>query len=350
MKRVRFSLFAALLLTLPCVQAGTTNDVPDFNEMMGLLRTHLAGTTAEDLNRAAVNGLLTSLRGKVSIVGTNASAPATNAPLAKSSLLEGDMANLRIAYVGGELAGDVQAAIVKLGATNKLKGLVLDLRFAAGEDYAAAAAVADLFLGEVKPLLDWGNGVLKSEKKHDSLKLPVAVLVNRETGGAAEALAAVLRETGAGLILGSTTEGSAMIGQEFPLQNGQRLHIATSPVKVGDGKVLSPQGLKPDIEVTVSLAEERSYLDNPYSPKPKLTALAGESATGANPSGTNRPPRRVRPNEADLVRARRDGLSLDAELPLSRSVEPEKPLLRDPALARAVDLLKGLAVVRATRN
>ena len=35
---------------------------------------------------------------------------------------------------------------------------------------------------------------------------------------------------------------------------------------------------------------------------------------------------------------------------MPRIVEPEKPLLRDPALARAVDLLKGLAVVRASRN
>ena len=60
--------------------------------------------------------------------------------------------------------------------------------------------------------------------------------------------------------------------------------------------------------------------------------------------------RQLRPNEADLIRTRRDGQSLDGELPLSRGVEPEKPLLRDPALTRAVDLLKGLAVVRATRN
>ena len=377
MKRVRFCFFAALLLAVPSIRAETTNDLPDFNEVLGLLRTHLAGATEADLNRAAVGGLLTSLRGKVSIVSTNDSASSTNASLAKASLLEGDVANLRIAHVAGGLAGDIQAAVTKLGATNKLKGLVLDLRFGGGADYAAAAAVADLFLGEGKPLLDWGNGVVKSERKNDPIKLPVAVLVNRETGGAAEALAAVLRETGAGLILGGTTEGSAMIGQEFPLQNGQRLHIATSPVKVGDGKLLSALGLKPDIEVSVSLTEERVYLDNPYGLQSKLFAQAGESGSSTTLGGTNRSPRRARlneaelvrarregqsldgevpvsrlarPNEADLVRARRDGLSLDGDLPLPRNVEPEKPLLRDPALARAVDLLKGLAVVRASRN
>jgi hypothetical protein len=66
--------------------------------------------------------------------------------------------------------------------------------------------------------------------------------------------------------------------------------------------------------------------------------------------GTNRPGRRTRPNEADLVRARREGLSLDGDFPVGRDGEPEKPVIRDPTLARAVDLLKGLAIVRRTRS
>jgi hypothetical protein len=40
---------------------------------------------------------------------------------------------------------------------------------------------------------------------------------------------------------------------------------------------------------------------------------------------------------------------LDEDLPFVRNAEPEKPIIRDPALARAVDLLKGLAVVRRTQ-
>lgn len=51
----------------------------------------------------------------------------------------------------------------------------------------------------------------------------------------------------------------------------------------------------------------------------------------------------------DLVRARREGIRLDEDLTPQREAESEKPFLRDPALARAVDLLKGLAVVRRAR-
>src|SRR5205823_11876998 len=132
---------------------------------------------------------------------------------------------------------------------------------------------------------------VSSKEKSDAIKMPVAVLVNRETGGAGEALAAVMRDTGAGLILGGATVGRAMIGQEYPLKNGQRLRIATSPVRVGDGTALSSQGLKPDIEVAASLEDERAYLDDPYGALTKTNpATAGLSFTN-QPAGTNRPAR-----------------------------------------------------------
>jgi hypothetical protein len=351
MIRIGLAFFAAAFLAATSICAAATNDAPDFNEVLGLVRTHLAGATDADLNRVAVDGLLAALRGKVSIVSGESSAVRTNVvTLARSGLLENDVAYLRVVGFEETLAKDIAAALARFGATNKLIGLVLDLRFAGGEDYAAAAAVADLFQAKARPLIEWGSGAATAKEKSDAIKLPVGVLVDRETGGAAEALAAVLRETGAGLILGGVTAGRAMIGQEFPLKNGQRLRVATLPVKVGDGLALTTRGLQPDIEVFVTPDDERAYLEDPYGPGTKLAAGGGGGLSLTNPvSGTNRTARRLRPNEADLVRARRDGLNLDGELPEPRTAAPAKPLLRDPVLARAVDLLKGLAVVRPLR-
>jgi hypothetical protein len=52
-----------------------------------------------------------------------------------------------------------------------------------------------------------------------------------------------------------------------------------------------------------------------------------------------------------LVRERREGTNLNVEnFTAARDREPEKPAIRDPVLARAVDLLKGLAVVRRVRS
>lgn len=353
MRRMRRNCFAALValsLAVTPARGDTTNAAPDFNEVFNLVRTHLAGVTEAELNQAAVEGLLSALRGKVSIVAAG-TPTSTNAPaLADASVLESNIAYVRLAGLDEKVAGQLAETITRWSTSNSPAGLVLDLRFADADDYASVAAVADLFQTKARPLVDWGKGPVQSKEKTDALRLPIAVLVNRETGGAAEALAAVLRETGVGLILGNATAGRAMVGQEFPLKDGRRLRVATLPVKVGDGVELTARGVQPDIVVAVAPAEERFFLDDPYGTTLRTTGTNRTNLVAANGAAiTNRPARRPRPNEADLVRARRDGVNLDEDFMDSRGVEPAKPLIRDPALARAVDLIKGLAVVRATR-
>ena len=72
MTRRLLSLFALALtgwLATPCVWgADTTNPAPDFKEVYDLLRTNLTGATDENLNRAAVQGLVSQFPGKVSLV------------------------------------------------------------------------------------------------------------------------------------------------------------------------------------------------------------------------------------------------------------------------------------------
>ncbi len=329
------------------LRAAETN-APDFREIYDLVRAHLAGASDAELSRAAVDGLLTELRGKVRIVGSETLVPETNAPLiAKSTVLDDGVGYVRIAKVAASLADDLRAAYQKLSSTNKVKGLALDLRFADGDDYASAAATADLFIAKERPLLDWGNGVVKSPENKNALTLPVAVLVNRETGGAAEALAAVLREAGVGLLLGGTTAGRAMISQEFPLHDGQRLRIAATPVKLGNGTALSGRGVTPDIEVTVSVSAERAYLGNEYAVLPESSrTAAARTLPVASVGVTNRPPRPPPMTEAELVREHREGTNRQIGAAATRPAEPEAPSIRDPVLARAVDLLKGLALVR----
>jgi len=99
--------------------------------------------------------------------------------------------------------------------------------------------------------------------------------------------------------------------------------------------------VKPDIEVAVSAADEKAYLADPFADLTSPTDQTASSLSSTNSASTNRVRRRI--SEADLVRARRDGTTLD-DLP--EKEEPEKAEVRDPALARALDVLKGLAVVR----
>jgi len=330
--------------------ADTVTEPPDFKEIYELVRAHARGVTPVELDRAAANALVSALAPKVMLVGDDANSSETARPLAKVTLFEGDLLYFRIERVAVGLAEALRKEYATAGKTNKLKGLVLDLRYATGQDYAAAADAADVFMAKERPLLSWGSGSARSKEKPDLLVVPLAVLVNHQTSGSAEALAAIIRETGAGLILGIRTAGQAAVAEEFPLKNGQRLRIATGPVQLGDGTALSPEGVNPDIAVSVAPQDERTYYADTFgvAPGTNFLALANLSLTN-QANGTDRS-RRTRINEAELVRERRDRPAVETGLSGVRENEPEKPSIRDPALARALDLLKGLAVVRHSRS
>jgi len=355
MRRGIFPVFAGLLMVFISsgVRADATAEAPEFKEVYDLIRAHLAGASQAQMDREAVQALITALAPKVMLVsGDSDSNTAANTPLvSKVSLFSGDIAYLRISRVEQGLPEAVHETVQGFMATNKLQGIVLDLRFTPGRDFAAATGVADLFASKERALLDWGNGMTRSKAKSDALTLPLAVLVNHQTAGAAEALAAVLRDTGVSLILGGRTAGQAMISEEFPLKNGERLRIATAPMKLGSGATLAAEGVSPDIAVRVSAEDERSYLDDAFKTMQGTNMfLIGVNLSLTNQASTTNPARRSRFNEAELVRERREGAAWDADVSYARNNEPEKPVVRDPALARALDLLKGLAVVRQSRS
>src|SRR5262249_9883384 len=154
--------------------------------------------------------------------------------------------------------------------------------------------------------------------------LPLAVLINRETSGAAEAFAAVLRQGSVGLLIGTNTAGKATMGKEFELKNGQHLWVATSLLKLANGQTFPSAGLQADIHVDVNPEDEKAYFEDAYQILPKSGGLSSSSPGQANLSVTNRLPRH-RTTEAELVRMHRDGELPDPDLPATRPRDAELP-------------------------
>jgi hypothetical protein len=222
-------------------------------------------------------------------------ADASNIALTKSEILESNVLYLRVSHIAAGLPDEIGAANRALTATNKIAGTVLDLRFADGDDATAATATVNLFAAQ---------------------KLPLAILVNNGTSGAAVTLATALRNARAGLVFGSV-----------------------------------PAAVKPDIAVEETPADEKKFFKNPYA-EPATNEVAALAGTN------NLLPWVDHTTEADLVRAKiKDGDEDEGPLPSGpvrlfssppppQAVESPKPVIRDPVLARAVDLIKGLAIVR----
>jgi hypothetical protein len=345
----------ALLLAAATTRADVTNAPPDFKEVYDLIRTHLAGQSDADLNQAAVQGLLEQLHARVSLVSGKSDTGTdlvTGEPiLLQSTVYDGPVGCVRVGRVASGLADKISAACKELSASNQLKGIVLDLRYAGGHDYAAAVAAANVFIPHEMPLLDWGNGIVQSKVNKDAITLPLVVLVNHETADAAEALAAILRQDAQAVILGSPTAGEATIGRNYPLKNGQYLRIAMSAVKLGNGDALSATGVRPDIQVNVKPEDEKAYYANPFKDQ---SASAGTDGGDSSADATNHTSH-LHLTEADLIRERKEHPG--EELPYDEAVllgednsaQINALAVRDPVLARALDLVKGISALRQPR-
>jgi hypothetical protein len=160
--------------------------------------------------------------------------------------------------------------------------------------------------------------------------LPLMILVNRGTAGAAEALAAAARHAAPqSLVLGVRTAGEARRYRTVTLGTGAALRIAAEPAAIAGGPALGAAGVAPDLPVPVAPADEAAWLTNAFA------AVRDGAAVAASPL------RRF--NEADLVR-QRQGLP---PLPFLTNAPRDQPadarlIVRDPALARALDLLAGV--------
>ena len=343
--------------------------MPPHKELLELIRAHVVGIPDAELDAAAAGALLEKVRGHLLGPGETGEPVSTEPAIADRKVYDG-CAYVRVGQVSLALAPQLSAALQNVDLTNA-PGLILDLRFAVGTDYRASANVVNLFVNEETTLLSWGDQLGVSLPKTNAWVRPVTVLVNRETRGAAEALAAALRQQRVGLMIGGRTAGQAAVFEEVPLKDnsGNRLRLAVATVKTGDGQTLPTEGLVPDIEVKSRPEHDRAYLSDPYT-----IVLAGNSGSTAT---TNQPITntittsftvvRKRVTEADLVRQKKEtdnpaGVETPKETPLPGAPVPAQPgaaarpaasevakVIKDPVLGRAIDLLKSLSLFGAKK-
>ena len=143
--------------------------------------------------------------------------------------------------------------------------VVLDLRDNDGGDADVIARVAGLFFAEDRPL------VQRIERKQNVQKLhgagrraylgPLAILVGSDSASGAEALAALIDESGRGVTIGERTAGALTGASEYRLPDGGQLSVAEFDIRTPGGQRLEGVGLKPRIAIKPSLADRRAGRD-----------------------------------------------------------------------------------------
>jgi C-terminal processing protease CtpA/Prc len=386
MKTIVVGITAGLLVFVTgiapqCRAANTATSLKPTAEVISVLKSNYVDRDSLNeklLNEATVTGILDAVGRGVVIVtpelpSTNAVAatdePKPTLPLARAEVIGTDIGYIRLAEVTDSALTALDVELKKF-ADAKVTGFVIDLRYAGGTNFAAAAAIASRFLNNGQELFTLKSSEKPPQVFHasadvktaaltgtDMTTAPLMLLVNAETRGSAEVLAGALRTADRGIVIGSKTAGSAAAWQEVKLSDGRTLRIATAKIVLAPSQNviqsvdLFPDGLTPDVGVKIDPKIEHDVV---------LNVQTNETLTASLQPRVNKKDL----TEAELVKVFH-GQSIDRyDVPISKSTtnasstnteqsvtekedkeEDEIQNVRDVVLQRAVDILKGIRVL-----
>ena len=289
-----------------------------------LRRQHIEAEAIDDpaMLRATLRGLLSGLQPGAELSGAEP-APAPDVPLF-SEILGDDTGYLRLGSLSTENIARLDAALEEFG-DKKVSAVVLDLRATPDSDnFELAAQAAGRFTPPGTPLFSLSGAADKvftagGPRGFDGV---VAILIDGDTSGAAEVLAAALRRHVRAMLVGTPTSGRTVQFAVVDLGDGHRLRLAVAEARVEGLPGIYPRGLEPDLEVEQDEATRAS-----------IFAAAPEA--GMAPFVYQ--PEREQLNEAALVAGTNPEISNNGD---------NGAALVDRPLQRAVDLVTAIRLFR----
>ena len=164
----------------------------------------------------------------------------------------------RIGYVRLDQFTDGSAkafrTAVRRLSEQKVDGLVFDLRGDGGGLVEEAVGVASVFLPDESVIAttrgrSGPRETLTATGDPIARKLPLVVLVDRNSASASEIVAGALRDADRARLVGTRTFGKALIQSTRTLANGGAIKFTVASYLTPDGFDLGTRGLAPDVQV-----------------------------------------------------------------------------------------------------
>ncbi|MEE3093318.1 MAG: S41 family peptidase [Pseudomonadota bacterium] len=246
------------------------------------------------------------------------------------SRTEGNVGYVRITSFSEQTEAGLNKAVEKIKTElgDKLAGFVLDLRNNPGGLLDQAVMVSDAFLEGGEIVSTRGRVQENAQRFHATPGditngLPIVVLINSGSASASEIVAGALQDHRRAVILGKNSFGKGSVQTIIPLGRNGAIKLTTQRYYTPSGTAIQAKGIVPDIEV----AQARVEVFEGNARRERHEAdLRG--ALDNDQSSTNKD----KPNAKD---------GEDKADPAART---QKRV--DYQLARALDLLRGLALYR----
>ena len=281
--------------------------------------------TLDQLNRAALHGLLERLSFGAELIKADAAALPPESRVVTESLTP-HIACLRPSALSDQEVAPMREALLKFKEQG-IEHLVLDLRSpAVPGDFETAAAMLELFLPKGLLLfklkqLGAGDAQPMLSRRDPAWTGNLVVLIDGETNNLGETVAAVLHQQKRALLVGASTRGGTVRYETVPIESGWKLRFARAEVLLPDDSSVFRKGLKPDLAVTLDAKQKRDLFAM-SAMKPTVFEVA-----------------RPRFNEAALVSGKNPELDDYIRRSVGEVMTYDVPAPHDSVLQRAVDLL-----------
>jgi carboxyl-terminal processing protease len=182
-----------------------------------------------------------------------------NVPPASGKVLEATVGYVK-PYALEKGAAEGVASKIRDLEREGAKKLVFDLRDVSKGDPQEGVAVANLFLDHGLIAYLAGQKYTRVDYNADPTKavtrLPLVVLVNNGTSGAAEIVAAAILDNARGDVLGDKTFGDGSVQKLIEIPDGSALILSVAKYFTPAGKALQDEGVTPNIVVTSENLED----------------------------------------------------------------------------------------------
>jgi carboxyl-terminal processing protease len=173
-------------------------------------------------------------------------------PPVSDKMLEDGIGYVKVDALTKGKAQEIAAKIKSLEKSGAKK-LVLDLRNTSEGEESEGVATANLFLNHGTITYLQGQKFPREAFNADAAKavttLPVAILVNKGTAGAAEIVAAAILENARGDVVGDKTFGDGSVQKTIDLPDGGALILSVAKYYSPSGKAIQEVAVTPNVLV-----------------------------------------------------------------------------------------------------
>jgi len=160
--------------------------------------------------------------------------------------------------------------------TQKMTGLIVDVRNNPGGLLEEAIVIAGILVGENKLIVytkgrtpDQNLQKISPEKTH-SIQVPLVILINKGSASGSEIVAGSVQDYKKGVIVGETSFGKGSVQSLIPLKDGSALRLTTAHYYTPKGRIIHGKGIEPDVTVALSVEDLLTYnkkRQQDYAPK-----------------------------------------------------------------------------------